>query len=63
MVSGIHLQAEDEAEGNGLTSDRFKAEMYQFWTSKDPSGGSKYICGPFDSVPIEQLEAKIQHIA
>jgi len=45
---------------NALTSERFKALVYDFWFSKDKDSKGKYICGPFDSITIQDLEAKIK---
>ncbi|XP_015785455.1 sarcoplasmic calcium-binding proteins I, III, and IV [Tetranychus urticae] len=57
------LNEEDKANGNALTSDRFKELVYDFWVSKNPSSPGKYICGPFDSVEQSQMESKVQHKA
>lgn len=53
------LDDDDKSNGNALTSDRFKSTVFDFWISMDPNSKSRYICGPFDSVPIEELEKKI----
>lgn len=56
-----YLQEEDRANGNAMTSDRFKESVYHFWLSKSADGPGKYICGPFDSVDTGELEKKIRH--
>jgi len=54
------LNEEDIENGNAMTSDRFKDLVYDFWVSTDPEGKGKYICGPFDLEPIDELEKKIK---
>ncbi|XP_054161967.1 sarcoplasmic calcium-binding proteins I, III, and IV-like [Oppia nitens] len=53
------LIEEDVANGNAMTSDRFKDLVYDFWVSTDPESKGKYICGPFDQ-SINELELKIK---
>ncbi|XP_075679936.1 sarcoplasmic calcium-binding protein, beta chain-like isoform X2 [Dermatophagoides pteronyssinus] len=45
---------------NALNSDRFKATVYDFWVSMDPNSKGKFICGPFDSIPVEELEKRVK---
>ncbi|CAG2179824.1 unnamed protein product [Oppiella nova] len=53
------LIEEDVANGNAMTSDRFKDLVYDFWVSTDPDSKGKYMFGPFDQ-SIDVLEQKIQ---
>lgn len=53
------LNLEDVANGNKLTHDRFNDLVYDFFVSHDPNSPGKYICGPFDSFRMEDLERKI----
>lgn len=54
------LNEEDVANGNAMSSDRFKQLVYDFWTNNDEAGKGKYICGPFDLTPIEELEKRVK---
>ena len=47
---------EDRANGNAMTSDRFREQVYDFWVSQDPNSSGKYICGTFDSAMLDELE-------
>ncbi|CAG2164155.1 unnamed protein product, partial [Oppiella nova] len=53
------LIEEDVANGNAMTSDRFKDLVYDFWVSTDPDSKGKYMFGPFDQ-SIDVLEQKIK---
>ncbi|RWS14459.1 sarcoplasmic calcium-binding proteins I: III: and IV-like protein [Dinothrombium tinctorium] len=55
-------QEEDAKNENALTSDRFKELVYDFWVSKDPNSKGKYICGPFDSVYLQDLEKNLKKL-
>ncbi|CAG2102305.1 unnamed protein product [Medioppia subpectinata] len=50
---------EDMANGNAMTSDRFKDLVYDFWVSTNPESKGKYMFGPFDQ-SIDELEQKIK---
>ncbi|XP_035220496.1 uncharacterized protein LOC118193503 isoform X2 [Stegodyphus dumicola] len=50
------LNDEDRANGNAMTSDRFRELVYDFWVSQDPNSPGKYICGTFDSAMLQELE-------
>ncbi|XP_067121759.1 sarcoplasmic calcium-binding proteins I, III, and IV-like [Centruroides vittatus] len=50
------LNNDDIANGNAMTSDRFRELVYDYWVSKDPNSQGKYICGPFDSALLDELE-------
>ncbi|XP_064469270.1 sarcoplasmic calcium-binding proteins I, III, and IV-like [Ornithodoros turicata] len=52
------LNEEDVANGNAMSSDRFRALVYDYWVSQEADCKGKYICGPFDSTPMEELESK-----
>lgn len=52
------LNEEDVENGNAMSSDSFKKNVYDYWVSQQDDIKGRYICGPFDSVPIEQLESK-----
>ncbi|KAH8024280.1 hypothetical protein HPB51_022399 [Rhipicephalus microplus] len=52
------LNEEDAENGNAMTSDRFTATVYECWVSQDNNCKGKYICGPYDSIPMEELEKK-----
>lgn len=51
----------DRANGGKLTSERFNELVYDFLVSKDPSSPGKYICGPFDSLTMPELETRVKH--
>lgn len=50
------LNNDDIANGNAMTSDRFRELVYDYWVSKDANSQGKYICGPFDSALLDELE-------
>ncbi|UYV62365.1 hypothetical protein LAZ67_2000293 [Cordylochernes scorpioides] len=54
------LIPEDKKTGNGLTSDRFKELVYDYWVSQDAVCKGQYILGPFDSHMLDELEAFIK---
>ncbi|KAI7696090.1 Sarcoplasmic calcium-binding proteins I, III, and IV [Sarcoptes scabiei] len=54
------LEEQDKTNENAFNSDRFKATVYDFWVSMDPNSKGKYIYGPFDSIPMEDLEKRIK---
>ncbi|KAH9399310.1 Sre1 cleavage activating protein, Scap scp1 [Tyrophagus putrescentiae] len=54
------LNEEDAKNGNAMSSDRFKELVYDFWTSNDETGKGKYICGPFDLTPAEELQKRVK---
>ncbi|KAH6930683.1 hypothetical protein HPB50_017200 [Hyalomma asiaticum] len=52
------LNEEDAVNGDAMTSDRFTATVYDCWVSQDNNCKGRYICGPYDSTPMEELEKK-----
>ncbi|XP_054709100.1 sarcoplasmic calcium-binding protein 1-like [Uloborus diversus] len=48
---------EDRANGNAMTSDRFRELVYDFWVSQNDDSPGKYICGTFDSALLQELES------
>ncbi|KAH7946449.1 hypothetical protein HPB49_025377 [Dermacentor silvarum] len=52
------LNEEDAANGDAMTSDRFTATVYECWVSQDNNCKGKYICGPYDTTSMEELEKK-----
>ncbi|GFQ95410.1 sarcoplasmic calcium-binding proteins I, III, and IV [Trichonephila clavata] len=50
------FQDEDRANGNAMTSDRFRELVYDFWVSQNPDSPGKYVCGTFDSDLLQELE-------
>uniref|UniRef100_A0A023G6D3 EF-hand domain-containing protein n=1 Tax=Amblyomma triste TaxID=251400 RepID=A0A023G6D3_AMBTT len=52
------LNEEDIANGDAMTSDRFTATVYDCWVSQDNNCKGRYICGLYDSSPMEELEKK-----
>ncbi|KAH9368643.1 hypothetical protein HPB48_004662 [Haemaphysalis longicornis] len=51
-------QEEDAANEHAMTSDRFTATVYECWVSQDDNCKGKYICGPYDTTPMDELEQK-----
>jgi len=54
------LNDDDIKHGGKLTRERFDNLIYDFFTSSDPNSPGKYICGPFDSFSIQELEGKVK---
>ncbi|XP_013783521.1 sarcoplasmic calcium-binding proteins I, III, and IV-like [Limulus polyphemus] len=54
------LNDEDRSNGNAMTSDRFKDLVYEYWVSSDANSQGKYICGPFDSAVMDELEKMVK---
>lgn len=52
------LNEEDIANGNAMSSDSFKANVYDYWVSQVQDCKGRYICGPYESATVEELEKK-----
>jgi hypothetical protein len=59
-----YTQEEDKAvEGGKLTQDRFNELVLDFLCSHDPASRGRYICGPYDSLSLDELEARCKHLS
>ncbi|GAB6023749.1 sterol carrier protein 2 [Chamberlinius hualienensis] len=54
------LNEADIANGSKMSRERFNYLFYDFLVSKDPNSQGKYMCGPFDSYKMNDLEQKLK---